>query len=802
MSSQCAHNLCEKERSKDILINEQLSFTSLLLSDKTLTGLTKSGFEKPSPIQVKAIPVGRCGFDLIVKSKSGTGKTAVFGIIALEMLNLSNNDIQVLILAPTREIAAQICDVIKSIGADYEGLKTEYFIGGLPIEDDIEKLKGCHIAVGAPGRIRHLMESEHLKINTVKLLVMDEADKLMESSFQHDINKIYHKLPPQKQIIASSATYPDKLNKFLAKYMQSPSHISPNIDSPLLLGLKHFVSEVKTHLNIIRQYNIKNEELIRLLSKISYTQCLVFTNFQSRAESISNTLNRSGWGSTYISAAQSQNERLEAIQSLKDMKCRILLSTDLTARGIDASNVDLVINYDVPIDASTYLHRMGRAGRYGSRGICISIAGKGKELMQFQNIIGMIGGNTMGVGKLPNDDTFPDDLWEVKPESFEQIYGIVDESCVDERSLRMKNIKGAILDMKNIDANSDQPECKGDDENTDVNMKQDDLNVGENDEATNILLKLANGESSSSIKEMIMKTTNNTSQALLANGEKMDLIKISEDMGLGPTKIPENKDYMEGFDTNDILMKLANGEAISDDVNESFKRKRDDQRYQKNVSLMNIAKCLYTSDLYGDNQVGVSTVQSYLNDMKTGKTEGNKSADFEDVFKFAYDYNTKPNEKHWLDAIGEEFDENEVVDKPEVINLLDCNDDDEEYDDYDYDEEEEAEYEDEYEEEDEFEESLNKKPKNEICIAGDAPSLDYAVGVRSDNEYAQNEKFVAHFNNCSDQLLSNFGKFDSAENFHTAFAQWQQQINGVRDYVQQNIYLQEMNNYQYYKYNM
>ncbi|KAJ8912037.1 hypothetical protein NQ315_000530, partial [Exocentrus adspersus] len=229
---------------------------------------------------------------IIVKSKSGTGKTLVYSIIGLETVDVKKNQTQVLILAPTREIAVQTQGVLTSIGRDFKGLKVESFIGGLPLAEDKEKCKSCHIAVGAPGRVKHLIADGILKPHSIRLLVFDEVDKLMESSFLSDINDIFNSLPDRKQVITTSATYPNELNTFLCKYMLSPTFIEVENDTPLLLGLKQYVKTTKPYTNAVQEIQCKNEEILKLLRDVSFVQCLIFTNYQTRAESISNFLNQ------------------------------------------------------------------------------------------------------------------------------------------------------------------------------------------------------------------------------------------------------------------------------------------------------------------------------------------------------------------------------------------------------------------------------------------------------------------------------------------------------------------------------
>ncbi|KAK2579838.1 hypothetical protein KPH14_007523 [Odynerus spinipes] len=440
MSHIIAHDTKKKSRTKDVKILEDVTFSQMGLSQNILNGLANCGFQRPSPIQLKAIPLGRCGFDLIVKAKSGTGKTLVFGTIALEMIDVQISSIQVLILAPTREIAIQISEVLSSIGSELKKLKIQLFIGGMTLDGDKKKLHECHIAVGAPGRVKHLIEKELLKTDNIRLFVLDEADKLMEKSFQGDINYIFSKLPPSKQVIASSATYPGDLETFLQLYMCSPVLASPDNDGPILLGLKQFVSVVTSHPNAMKQVQIKIEELAKILNKIPFKQCLVFSNYQSRAQSVCNKINSMGFSATYIIGNQDMIKRQQAIKKLKTFKCRIMLTTDLTARGIDVENVNLVINLDIPEEGATYLHRIGRAGRYGSHGISITIVSD-TELQKFQKMLASVGGNKFYVAKLPVE--YPVNIWSCDYAIFDKIVAKCDSDIekveIDNNALESDN---------------------------------------------------------------------------------------------------------------------------------------------------------------------------------------------------------------------------------------------------------------------------------------------------------------------------------------------------------------------------
>lgn len=407
-----AHNIVDISRTEDVSNAQNISFESMLLSEKTLEGLKLAGFHKPSPIQLHGIPLGKCGFDLLLEAKSGTGKTAVFSIISLEKIVLSNG-LQVIIVAPTREIAAQICDVIKEIGSQYEGLVVEVVMGGLSVNDDKLKFKdkNVHIVVGSPGRLQYLIKSNFIDVSSVRLIVLDEADKLLkEKCFLSIINYMFSVLPQHKQIIMSSATFPESAKQLIKKYMANSQHVCPE-SSNILLGVEQRVTFVKHHCNIVNQTKIRYSELCNILSSRQFKQCLIFCNYQARVTEVYKMLLKDNWPVEHLYGAQEQHDRLDSIRTLKDFKCRILISSDLAARGIDASNVDLVVCFEPPYEWTTYLHRIGRAGRYGSYGTAITILSMGKEVSAFQSLICSVIGQS---DSLVLKDLWTNKVWECK----------------------------------------------------------------------------------------------------------------------------------------------------------------------------------------------------------------------------------------------------------------------------------------------------------------------------------------------------------------------------------------------------
>ncbi|NWI14764.1 DDX20 helicase, partial [Crypturellus soui] len=318
--------------------------------------------------------------DLIVQAKSGTGKTCVFATIALDALLLESPATQILILAPTREIAVQIHAVIMAIGIKMEGLECHVFIGGTPLSQDKVRLKKCHIAVGSPGRIKQLIELDYLNTASIRLFILDEADKLLEEgSFQEQINWIYSSLPANKQMLAVSATYPESLANALTRYMRDPTFVRLNPTDPSLIGLKQYYKIVNSHPLPHKTFEEKVRHVQELFSKIPFNQALVFSNLHSRAQHLAEILTSKGFPAECISGGMNQSQRLDAMAKLKQFHCRVLISTDLTSRGIDAEKVNLVINLDVPLDWETYMHRIGRAGRFGTLGLSVTYCCRGEE---------------------------------------------------------------------------------------------------------------------------------------------------------------------------------------------------------------------------------------------------------------------------------------------------------------------------------------------------------------------------------------------------------------------------------------
>ncbi|KAF9963914.1 DEAD (Asp-Glu-Ala-Asp) box polypeptide 20 [Modicella reniformis] len=387
----------DRFRSKDVQINEDIDFSSLVSNAALLKSLTSAGYTRPSPIQLKTIPLGRLGLDLIAQAKSGTGKTIVFSVIAIEtvLASASTNSIaarsedngqlpKVIIIAPTREIAVQTQGVILNLTrGELEQQGSCYsMIGGTPIQQDKENLKRCSIVVGTPGRLRSLIATGDLKTSQVRLLVLDEADKLMEDWFRDVVFEISKGLGTKKQVMAFSATYDDDLLAHLDTLVKNPVYVMLSNGTPELEGVMQFFKVAtldekhKGGSVFLKQIHImerKFSELENLLTHVPFYQAILFLNHRGRAADLVKFLTSKGWPAMHIASGISQNERLDVMQKARKFELRVLVCSDLIARGIDIDRVNLVVNLDLPKDPETYLHRIGRTGRYGTAGLALSI---------------------------------------------------------------------------------------------------------------------------------------------------------------------------------------------------------------------------------------------------------------------------------------------------------------------------------------------------------------------------------------------------------------------------------------------
>jgi len=350
----------------DVTATKGNDFEDYYLKRELLMGIFEMGFEKPSPIQEEAIPVALAGRDILARAKNGTGKTGAFLIPALERVDTSKRAIQTLILVPTRELALQHAQVCKSLGKRIEGLEVMTSTGGTSLKDDIMRLyQPVHILVATPGRVLDLADKGVCKLRQTKFMVMDEADKLLSAEFTPVIEQIIQRhLPADRQICLFSATFPMAVKGFRDKFQRKAYEINL-MDELTLKGITQFYAFVEE--------SKKVHCLNTLFSRLQINQSIIFCNSVNRVELLAKKITELGYSCFYIHAKMPQAHRNRVFHDFRSGACRNLVSSDLFTRGIDIQAVNVVINFDFPRSSETYLHRVGRSGRFGHRGIAISM---------------------------------------------------------------------------------------------------------------------------------------------------------------------------------------------------------------------------------------------------------------------------------------------------------------------------------------------------------------------------------------------------------------------------------------------
>ena len=337
-----------------------------------LKGIFEKGYDNPSPVQEEVIPVALKSNDIIARAKNGTGKTGSFVIPILQLINTNPKDkeilnsIQSLVLVPTRELALQISSTFKEIGK-YLNVQCMVSIGGTNIKEDILRLKSgvspVHIVVGTPKRIKDLAYQRVLNLERCGILVLDEADKLLGDDFYGEIKSIISYLPKKRQIMLFSATFPLDVKKFKDEYLNKPVMLNL-MEELTLFGITQYYTYIEEKLKL--------QCLHTLFQKLEINQAIIFCNTTKRVELLSKKIIEMGFSCYYIHAKIDQEKRNRIYHDFRNNACRCLVSSDLMTRGIDIPNVNVVINFDFPKSDETYLHRIGRSGRFGHLGIAIS----------------------------------------------------------------------------------------------------------------------------------------------------------------------------------------------------------------------------------------------------------------------------------------------------------------------------------------------------------------------------------------------------------------------------------------------
>ena len=360
--------------SSELKINE--TFDSMNLKEQLLRGILSYGYEKPSIVQTKGIVPVIEGNDCIIQAQSGTGKTATFSISILQLIDPEIKSCQAIILNPTREIADQTLHVIKTLG-HYLKLNIMGVIGGKNI--NYNTIGDMQILVATPGRIFDMIEKGFINMSTLKIIVLDEADQMLDKGFKEQLNDIFKYVNKTSQISIYSATMPKDILYLSEQFMKDPLKILIKKEQLTLEGIKQFYI-------ILNNEQDKYCTLIDLYQSLFIGQSIIYCNSKKKVSWLTEKLNEIGYSISSIHGDIPQKERDEIMIKFRKNITRVLITTDLLARGIDVQQVSLVINYDLPRDRESYIHRIGRTGRYGRKGVAINLIGCDNDIKQLTDI--------------------------------------------------------------------------------------------------------------------------------------------------------------------------------------------------------------------------------------------------------------------------------------------------------------------------------------------------------------------------------------------------------------------------------
>ena len=351
-------------KTADVTATRGSDWEDFFLKRELLMGIFEKGFERPSPVQEESIPAALAGKNILARAKNGTGKTASFVIPILEKTNTALNQIQGLILVPTRELALQCSAVVKELGK-HMNVQCMVSTGGTSLRDDIMRLYNpVHVLVATPGRVLDLANKDVCNLSNCHVVAMDEADKLLSPEFQPVVEELLQFLPKTRQILMFSATFPVTILDFKNKYL-AEAHEVNLMEELTLKGVSQFYAFVKE--------SQKVHCLNTLFSKLQINQAIIFCNSVTRVELLAKKITELGFSCFYIHARMMQSHRNRVFHDFRSGACRCLVSSDLFTRGIDIESVNVVINFDFPKNSETYLHRIGRSGRFGHLGLAINL---------------------------------------------------------------------------------------------------------------------------------------------------------------------------------------------------------------------------------------------------------------------------------------------------------------------------------------------------------------------------------------------------------------------------------------------
>ena len=343
----------------------KLSFSILPLPEAQLGNLASLGYSEMTAIQAEALPLALAGKDLIAQAKTGSGKTAAFGLPLLTRLNPRDFGTQALVLCPTRELASQVATEIRRLARYQQNIKVVTLCGGQSIGPQIGSLEhGAHIVVGTPGRIKDHLRKETLSLERVQTLVLDEADRMLEMGFVDDIASIISTTPASRQTLLFSATYPDDIQSLSARFQNAPQQISvESLHSDQHIDQQFFICQKSARL----------PALVKLLAHFRPASAVVFCNTKQLTREVCDALNDAGIQAAALHGDMEQRDRDQVLVQFKHLSCSILVATDVAARGLDIDDLAAVVNFELPRNAEVYVHRVGRTGRAGKEGLALSL---------------------------------------------------------------------------------------------------------------------------------------------------------------------------------------------------------------------------------------------------------------------------------------------------------------------------------------------------------------------------------------------------------------------------------------------
>lgn len=345
-------------------LTKQIKFSDFDLNENILQGITEAGFQIPSPIQAQAIPVVLQGHDIIGQAHTGTGKTAAFGLPCLNRIKHIGS-VEMLVITPTRELATQVSDELFKLGK-YADIHTATLLGGSSYSKQIEKVRqGVNVVVATPGRLLDLLESKRVGNLKPSMVVLDEADEMLDMGFLEDIQKIFEYLPKERQTLLFSATMPPQIKKLAQTILKDPKHIK--VESQDSVN-----QDIEQQYYVIEEYE-RDLAIIRLIESQDLTKAIIFCRTKREVDELSLKLAAQGYLCASLHGDMEQNKRREVMTSFRKDKFNILIATDVAARGLDISDVSHVFNYHIPFNSESYVHRIGRTGRAGRKGVAITL---------------------------------------------------------------------------------------------------------------------------------------------------------------------------------------------------------------------------------------------------------------------------------------------------------------------------------------------------------------------------------------------------------------------------------------------